>query len=465
MMKVEDKTMQSVLYLPYADKVLDEALGRGGDYAEIFVENTTVHSLELQDQLVSQTQQSLIYGAGIRVLKDACTGYAYTMDLGLPAMLNAARFAATVGNGACRPAAYPLPQVVEMRLLEDNVSIELVKKRLLQLDEEVRNMDVRIIRVKAAISTRNQQVMFVNSQGISFTDYRPRTSVFLRVVMEQNGQTQMGFATLSLQKEFHLLPKETLTDLARTAVSRTAFLFDAVQPEGGEMPVVMAPGASGILMHEAIGHAFEADFNRVGTSIFAGRMGQQICKPEVTIVDDGTLAEDVGCLRWDDEGIAGQRTVLVDKGVLNSYMHDRISARHYGVEPTGNGRRESFRHAPLPRMRSTYMMAGEHNPEDIIRSVKKGIYAQVFTNGQVQIGAGDFTFYMKQGYLIEDGHLTRPIRDINVIGNGPCALADISMVGNDLLIDHSASMCGKGGQSVPVSQGLPTVLVDKLVVG
>ena len=178
MMKVEDKTMQSVLCLPYADKVLDEALGRGGDYAEIFVENTTVHSLELQDQLVSQTQQSLIYGAGIRVLKDACTGYAYTMDLGLPAMLNAARFAATVGNGACRPAAYPLPQVVEMPLLEDNVSIELVKRSLLQLDEEVRNMDVRIIRVKAAISTRNQQVMFVNSKGISFKDYRPRTRVY-----------------------------------------------------------------------------------------------------------------------------------------------------------------------------------------------------------------------------------------------------------------------------------------------
>jgi TldD protein len=194
-------------------------------------------------------------------------------------------------------------------------------------------------------------------------------------------------------------------------------------------------------------------------------MGQHICRPEVTIVDDGTQAEDVGCLRWDDEGIPGQRTVLVDKGVLNSYMHDRISARHYGVEPTGNGRRESFRHAPQPRMRSTYMMAGESNPEDIIRSVKKGIYAQVFTNGQVQIGAGDFTFYMKQGYLIEDGRLTQPIRDINVIGNGPRALADISMVGNDLLIDHSASMCGKGGQSVPVSQGLPTVLVDKLVVG
>lgn len=462
---MENEITQSVLCLPHADKVLDEALSRGGDYAEIFVENTTVHSLELQDQRVSQTQQSLIYGAGIRVLKDSCTGYAYTMDLSMPAMMNAARFAATAGNGGGRLLAVPLPQVPSMQLLEDNVSIELMKKRLLLLDETVRNLDGRIIKVKAAVATRDQQVLFVNSQGCRFTDYRPRASVFLRVVMEQDGQTQMGFATLSLQKDFHQFTETDFTDLAKTAVDRTAFLFDAVQPEGGEMPVVMAPGASGILMHEAIGHAFEADFNRVGTSIFAGKMGQRVCRPEVTIVDDGTQAEDVGSLRWDDEGIPGQRTVLVDKGVLNSYMHDRISARHYGVEPTGNGRRESFRHAPQPRMRSTYMMAGESNPEDIIRSVKKGIYAQVFTNGQVQIGAGDFTFYMKQGYLIEDGHLTQPIRDINVIGNGPRALADISMVGNDLLIDHSASMCGKGGQSVPVSQGLPTVLVDKLVVG
>lgn len=462
---MENEIKPSVLSLPHADRILDEALSRGGDYAEIFVENTTVHSLELQDQRVSQTQQSLLYGAGIRVLKDACTGYAYSMDLSLPALLNAARFAATVGNGSCLPKEMPFPRVLEMPLVEDDLSIELVKKRLLQLDETVRSMDERIVKVKAAISTRDQQVMFANSQGQIFTDYRPRTSVFLRVVMEQEGQTQMGFSTLSLQKEFHDLPETVLSELAQTAVDRTAFLFSAIQPEGGEMPVVMAPGASGILMHEAIGHAFEADFNRVGTSIFSGRMGQQICRPEVTIVDDGTQPEDVGCLKWDDEGIPGQRTVLVDKGVLSSYMHDRISARHYGVEPTGNGRRESFRCVPQPRMRSTYMLAGESDPADIIRSVKKGIYAEVFTNGQVQIGAGDFTFYMKQGYLIEDGHLTQPIRDINVIGNGPRALADISMVGNDLKIDHSASMCGKGGQSVPVSQGLPTVLVDKLVVG
>ena len=453
------------VFIPHADRVLSEALSRGGDYADIFVENTMVHSLELQDRLVSQTQQSLVYGAGIRVIKESCTGYAYTMDLSLPSLLNAARFASTVGDTNVAPVFPELSRPMEMPVLEDQFSVQVIKEKLLRLDEWVRNRDERVVRVKAAVSTRDQQVLLANSLGQQYTEYRPRTSAFVRVVMEQGGQSQMGYATLSLQQEILELTDETLIRLAETAVERTAFLFDAIQPEGGEMPVVMAPGASGILMHEAIGHAFEADFNRVGTSIFSGRVGERICRPEVTIVDDGTIAGDVGCLRWDDEGVPGQRTVLVDKGVLNSYMHDRISAKYYGVEPTGNGRRESFRHAPQPRMRSTYMLAGETDPSDIIGSVKKGIYAEVFTNGQVQIGAGDFTFYMKQGYLIENGKLTQPIRDVNVIGNGPNALANISMVGNDLKIDHSASMCGKGGQSVPVSQGLPTVLVDKLVVG
>ena len=231
------------------------------------------------------------------------------------------------------------------------------------------------------------------------------------------------------------------------------------------MPVVMAAGSSGILLHEAIGHAFEADFIRTGDSIFTGKLGQQICHPSISIVDDGTLPGDAGMLRYDDEGIPGQRTVLVHEGKLNSYLYDRISAKHFGVKPTGNGRREIFRCTPIPRMRSTYMLPGEAQEEDIIRSVKRGIYAQSFTNGQVQIGAGDFTFFMKTGYLIEDGKLTRPLRDLNIIGNGPEALRRISMVGDNLRIDHSASMCGKEGQKVAVSQGLPTVLIDKLIVG
>jgi TldD protein len=231
------------------------------------------------------------------------------------------------------------------------------------------------------------------------------------------------------------------------------------------MPVVLAAGAGGILLHEAIGHAFEADFNRKNESIFSDKLGQQICDPHINIVDDATLPHNRGSLNFDDEGVAGQRTYLVREGRLDSYLHDRISARHYGVEPTGNGRRESFRHLPIPRMRATYMEGGTATEEELIHSVRKGIYVRDFTNGQVQIGAGDFTFFVKSGYLIEEGQLTRPVKDINIIGNGPQALADIEGVANNPLIDHSTWTCGKEGQSCPVTCGMPSVLVRELAVG
>ena len=230
------------------------------------------------------------------------------------------------------------------------------------------------------------------------------------------------------------------------------------------MPVVMGAGASGILLHEAMGHAFEADFIRKGQSIFEGKLGNRICNEDITIVDDGTIKENRGSINFDDEGVPAQRTVMVDKGVLTSFLHDRISAKALGVQPTGNGRRENFRCAPIPRMRATYMESGTSNPSDIIASVKKGIYVDEFSNGQVKIGEGDFTFYVKSGYLIENGHLTAPIKDINIIGNGPKALSDIVAVGCDAKIDDGAWTCGKE-QSVPVSCGIPTVLVNGLTVG
>lgn len=452
------------------NKVLATALERGGEYADIFMEHSAITSLELQDGVVSQSQQCILYGAGIRTLCAEKTGYAYSMDLSQEALLQAAKFAGSVGlYGEVNPRRVPslsvnVPSVPD---LTEAVPFENEKSRqiLLSIDQKAHERDSRVVRVKAAITQRIQDIWFVNSEGVSYMDQRPRSVLFLTIVMEQNGQTQMGFSSRMAQMDAQFLSDALIDDVLGEALSRTSFLFDAVQLEGGEMPVVMAAGASGILMHEAIGHAFEADFNRTGDSIFSGKMGQRICDSSISIVDDGTLPGDAGYLRYDDEGVAGQRTVLVDHGVLNSYLHDRITARHYGVAPTGNGRRESFRCMPLPRMRSTYMLGGDVSEEDIIRSVKRGVYAQTFTNGQVQIGAGDFTFYMKQGYLIEDGHLTQPIRDMNIIGNGPQALQRISMVGNNLKIDHSASMCGKGGQSVPVSQGLPSVLIDKLVVG
>jgi TldD protein len=231
------------------------------------------------------------------------------------------------------------------------------------------------------------------------------------------------------------------------------------------MPVVMGAGGSGILLHEAIGHAFEADFNRKNISIFADKLGKIVCNKNINVVDDGTILNDRGSVNFDDEGVAGQKTYIVTNGELTSYLHDRISARFYGVTPTGNGRRESFRFVPIPRMRSTYMENGNYTQEEIISSVKQGIFVDNFTNGQVQIGAGDFTFFVKSGYLIENGKLTQPIKDINIIGNGPKALADVTMVGNNLKIDQGSWTCGKDGQSMPVSQGLPSVLVKQLTVG
>lgn len=468
-------------YFPFQpedlQRVLSAALSRGGDYADIFLEDTVIRSIELQDGMVSQAVQTVLYGAGIRVLREEQTGYAYTMDLTMPAMLRAAQYAASIGqygDNSAQPLSVqtsrgtstastrqeclslPVPEVMLPQQVRDT---------LMHIDQAAREQDPHIVRVKASLNQRTQHLHFINSQGEHFTDVRPRTTLFVHIVMEQDGQTQMGFASRMMQMGAEMITHETIQTVISEAVRRTAFLFGASRIEGGETPVVMAAGASGILLHEAIGHAFEADFIRQGTSIFAGRLGQEICSTDITIIDDGTQTGDAGCLAWDDEGTTGQRTVLVSDGKLQNYMHDRISARHFNVPPTGNGRRQSFRHPPQPRMRSTYMLPGQTSPEDIIRSVRRGIYAQVFTNGQVQIGAGDFTFYMKQGYLIENGRLTRPLRDMNIIGNGPKALRDISLVGNDLLMDHSASMCGKGGQSVPVSQGLPTLLINKLTVG
>ena len=452
-------------------EVLDVALSRGGTYADLFFEHTQVCSLELQDGAVSQATRAIVHGCGVRTLAGDQTGYAYTMDLAKPQMLQAARNAACIADGIpaspCVPGWTTLPLESHYSHEQDwlSLGVQQEKDTLLHIDQLVRSLDERVIRVRAMLSHQTRQLSFYNSLGEHFEDLHPTAMLVVRVVMKQGDEVQMGYSTLSLSMGAEFLSNERIETVAREAVERTRVLFEAVKPEGGEMPVVLAAGASGIFMHEALGHAFEADFVRKGTSIFADKLGQQVCSSDITIVDDGTQHTDAGAINWDDEGVPGQCTVLVDRGRLNSFLHDRISARHFGVQPTGNGRRESFRCVPQPRMRSTYMLAGNCEEADIIRSVKKGIYAQQFTNGQVQIGAGDFTFYMKQGYLIEDGHLTRPIRDINIIGNGPQALADIRMVANNLLIDHSAAMCGKGGQSVPVSQGLPTVLVNKLVVG
>jgi TldD protein len=282
---------------------------------------------------------------------------------------------------------------------------------------------------------------------------------------EQDGRREENYYIIGGRQGLEFLNADSMDHLCRETVRRTVALFDAVKPEAGEMEVVLAAGSSGILLHEAIGHGMEADFNRKGISIFADKMGKPVAEPFVTIVDDGTNKGARGALNVDDEGNDTEKTYLVQDGILTSYMHDRISTKHYGVKPTGNGRRQSFRYSPLPRMRTTYMLPGPHSKDEIIRSVKKGIYAEHFTNGQVYIGAGDFTFYVKSGYLIENGEITNAIKDVNIIGNGPEVLGRIVMVADDLELSSGGSTCGKDGQSVPVSLGLPTVKVSSITVG
>jgi TldD protein len=284
-------------------------------------------------------------------------------------------------------------------------------------------------------------------------------------VVRDGERSEQAHVSRSFRMGAEMLTDELIEELATEVVRKAQFALEASQPEGGTMPVVLAAGAGGILLHEAIGHAFEADFNRKNESIFSDKLGQVICDTHINIVDDATLPHNRGSLNFDDEGVAGQRTYLVREGRLDSYLHDRISALHYGVAPTGNGRRESFRHLPIPRMRATYMEGGTATEEELIHSVRKGIYVRDFTNGQVQIGAGDFTFFVKSGYLIEEGRLTRPVKDINIIGNGPQALADIEGVAANPLVDNSTWTCGKEGQSCPVTCGMPSVLVRELTVG
>jgi len=320
------------------------------------------------------------------------------------------------------------------------------------------------VKVIAMLSSQVTDVLMFNSFGELKYETRPMGSISVSVVFRQGDTVENKSVSRSFRAGAEMLSDALAEELVDEAVKGLDARFAARRPRGGPMKVVMGAGASGILLHEAMGHAFEADFNRKGQSIFADKMGRQICRKGITIVDDATLRANRGALNFDDEGVPGQRTAMVEDGVLVSYLHDRISARFYGVAPTGNGRRESFRYMPIPRMRATYMEPGDARPEDIVASVDKGIYVDQFANGQVKIGEGDFTFYVKSGFLIEKGRLTMPVKDINIIGNGPQALADIEMVGNDLVIDNSTWTCGKE-QSAFVSCGIPTVLVSNLIVG
>lgn len=452
-------------------QVISVAMERGATYADIYFEHTLSNSVRLTDNKVDSAVTQVEFGAGVRVVVGDQTGYAYTETATFDDLIRAAKTANRIASGGNK---YRSADITELPLLanrypmlSDWESRSLADRRpyLERLNDAIFHLDAHVKKVTVSEGDGTSRILFANSEGQIYCDLIPMAMLSAVCLMEKDGRREQGAVSRSFHMGFEFLTDELITEMAQELIDRTLPLFEAIKPRGGEMPVVMGAGGSGILLHEAIGHAFEADFNRIGTSIFSDKLGQMICNPLINVVDDGTIPYNRGSINYDDEGIAGQKTYIVSNGRLSSYLHDRISARHYGVEPTGNGRRESFRYAPIPRMRATYMEPGPHTEEEMIAAVKHGVYVDVFSNGQVQIGAGDFTFYVKSGRLIENGRLAAPIKDINIIGNGPEALAAISMVGKELKIDNGTWTCGKDGQSCPVTCGMPAVLVKKLSVG
>jgi TldD protein len=451
--------------------VMTELTSRGADQADLYFQHKRSHSIRLEDGLISEASASIDQGVGLRVVVGDQVGYAFTEDLTLAAMLGAARTAAAIAQGvAIAPSQtfqYGEPgSFYRVAVPWSEVGIDQKLPIIERAASLAKAADPAIDKVSVSWNDSDEKIVIADLRGNVFVDSRPMTRLWVSCTASKGDETQSNSANVAGRHGIDWYTEERLQMVAQQSVDRTMILFDAIRPKAGEMPVVLASGASGILLHEAIGHGMEADFNRKGTSIYSDMLGKRVAPDFVTIIDDGTQPGERGALNLDDEGTPCEKTVLVENGIMASYLHDNISAKHYGLErSTGSGRRQSFRHTVMPRMRSTYMLDGPHTRDEIIASVDNGIIAETFTNGQVNIGAGDYTFYIKNGWLIEDGKVTAPLKDVNIIGNGPESLKRVTMAANDFKLDTGGWTCGKNGQWVPVSQGLPTVLVSKMTVG
>ncbi len=453
------------------ERCLGEALSSGGDYADLYFESVTATALGVDEQIVKSASQGTSAGCGIRVLSGERTGYAYTDNLSSERLLHAARTAALIASGPAKqpiqgftaaPSAnlYPIPP--------GGYDLDLAARLelILRADRAARAFDPRIVQVRASYAEELRHILVAGSDGTLASDTQPLGRLNVYVIAKEGAVTTRGAAGGGGRAGLEQFAgSKSPEGLAREAARGAVLQLGAVPAPAGEMEVVLGPGWPGILLHEAVGHGLEADFNRKKTSAFSGRIGQLVASPKVTVVDNGTIASRRGSLNVDDEGSPTQETVLIEGGVLKGYLSDKLSARLMGMADTGSGRREGYQHIPMPRMTNTYMLAGEDAPEDILRSVKRGLYAVNFGGGQVDITNGKFVFSASEAYLIEDGKITAPVRDATLIGNGPEALKYVSMVGNDLKLDEGIGTCGKEGQSVPVGVGIPTVKLDKMTVG
>ena len=453
-----------------AARVMSELTGRGADAADLYFQHSRSNSLQLEDGIVSSASSGIQQGVGLRVVIGDQTGYAFTEDLTMPSMLAAARTASAIASGSAvaAPQAFNPLGVGDLYTTTvpwSDVGVDQKLPILKFVEEKAKVMDPAIEKVAVYWADADERVMIATLDGKLVTDHRPMTRLTVVVTAKRDGKVQTGYSNIAAREEFGWYSEERILTMVKEAVDRTMIQFEAIRPPAGEMPVILAAGASGILLHEAIGHGMEADFNRKGTSIYSDMIGKKVAEPFVTVVDQATIPRERGALNYDDEGNKAGRTVMVENGILKSYLHDQISAKQYDLKPTGSGRRESYQFSPMPRMSCTFMEDGPHTKDEIIAAVDHGIICETYTNGQVQIGAGDYTFYVKNGWLVEKGKVTAPIKDVNIIGNGPESLKRITMVANDARLDTGGWTCGKNGQRVPVSQGIPTVLVSNMTVG
>jgi TldD protein len=454
-------------------RMLGGVLGKAADDGDIYFEYVVSESISLEDGVVKKASKSISQGAGVRATAESRTGYGYSDDITLENLALAARTAQaiaseTVTSGAVavgRPASSP-HHLYPVDIFPTDVPAAAKIDLLLQIDRVARAYDTRISKVFASLGSTQKIMLIATADGLVVGDILPLVRLSVSCIAEAGSNRQTGTHGGGGRYEFsRLVEGNRFADFAREAARQAIVNLDAVEAPAGYLDVVLGPGWPGILLHEAIGHGLEGDFNRKRVSAFSGRIGEPVAASAVTVVDDGTLPGRRGSLNVDDEGTPTGRTVLIENGILRGYLQDRLNARLMGMPLTGNGRRESYAHIPMPRMTNTFMLAGTADPEEIIRSVKRGLYAVNFGGGQVDITNGKFVFSASEAYMIENGKVTRPVKGATLIGNGPDVLTRVSMVGNDLQLDEGVGTCGKDGQSVPVGVGLPTIRVDGMTVG
>jgi TldD protein len=452
-------------------RVLGNVMGHSVDYADLYFQLVREESWSLEDSIVKDGTHSIEQGVGVRALAGEKTGFAYSDEIVLPALTEATQAARAIARSGATNSVQAWHASTGHQLYLPNDPLEGLSdaekvKLLERVDAEARRVDPRVTQVMASLSAAHEVVLVMASDGTFAADVRPLVRMNVSVIVQDGERREQGYAGGGGRYNFaRFTDNDRWRELVHEAVRSALVNLDAAPAPAGTMTVVLGPGWPGILLHEAIGHGLEGDFNRKGTSAFSGRIGEQVAAPECTVVDDGTLGSRRGSLNVDDEGTPTRCTTLIENGVLRGYLQDKLNARLMGVAPTGNGRRESFAHMTLPRMTNTYMLAGKHDPQEIIGSVQKGLYCKNFGGGQVDITSGKFVFSASEAYLIENGKVTAPVRGATLIGNGPDVLRRVAMVGNDLKLDEGVGTCGKEGQDVPVGVGQPTLRIDGITVG